>query len=100
VQAGHPGDPQDEEGASYAGFFEPEFAEVDWDRPAEQVHRQVRAWWFAAARNGLRGPFALVEGQRVRVLRTCLDAAEGGTRIECGDGPIWVTKAEAVPFAV
>src|SRR6266550_9578376 len=50
VEAGDPGDMQSEEGASYAGFFEPEFAEVEWGRPAKEVHRQVRAWWAAAAR--------------------------------------------------
>src|SRR5579872_2598951 len=47
VESGHPGDPQGEGEASYAGFFEPEYAEVDWTRPAGEVHRQVRAWWVA-----------------------------------------------------
>ncbi len=96
VQAGEPGEPQVEQGASYAGSFEPEFAELDWRRPAGEVHRQVRAWWFAAVRDGLRGPFAEIDGQRVRVLRTRLDGAAGGTRVECGDGPIWVLEAAAV----
>src|SRR5512132_737631 len=56
VEAGDPGDAQVEEDASYAGFFEPEYAEVDWTRSAEEVHRQVRAWWLAAARDGGRWP--------------------------------------------
>src|SRR6266545_2984362 len=68
VEAGDPGDAQGGEGASYAGFFEPEFAEVVWTRPAQEVHRQVRAWWAAAARNGVRGPLAEVGGERVYVL--------------------------------
>jgi methionyl-tRNA formyltransferase len=93
VQAGEQGDAQSDLGASYAGFFEPEFAEIDWSRPAGEVHRQVRAWWFAAARNGVRGALAEVEGRRVRVLQTRLDDAEGGTQVECGDGPIWVLDA-------
>jgi methionyl-tRNA formyltransferase len=97
VEAGDPGDAQSEEGASYAGFFEPEFAEVDWTRPAEEVHRQVRAWWMSAARNGVRGPRAEVGGERVYVLRTRLDAYEGGTRVECGDGPIWVLETAPAP---
>jgi methionyl-tRNA formyltransferase len=92
VEAGDPGDVQLEENASYAGFFEPEFAEVEWTRPAEEVHRQVRAWWMAAAQNGVRGPRAELGGERVYVLRTRLDASEGGTRAECGDGPIWVLE--------
>jgi methionyl-tRNA formyltransferase len=92
VEAGDPGDLQAEEDASYAGFFEPEYAEIDWKRPAEEVHRQVRAWWLAAARDGIRGPLAELGGARVLVLRTRLDAAEGGMRIECADGPIWVLE--------
>ena len=96
VQAGDPGDLQDEREASYAGFFEPEFAELNWKRPAAEVHRQVRAWWVAAARDGVRGPLADIEGRRVRVLRTRLDDVEGGTRIECADGPIWVLDTAAV----
>jgi methionyl-tRNA formyltransferase len=92
VEAGDPGDVQDEAGASYAGFFEPEYAEIDWSRPAGEVHRQVRAWWVAAVREGPRGALAELDGRRVRVLRTRLDGEEGGTRVECGDGPIWVLE--------
>jgi methionyl-tRNA formyltransferase len=99
VEAGDPGDAQVEEDASYAGFFEPEYAEVDWARPAEEVHRQVQAWWVAAARDGVRGPLAELGGERVHVLRTRLDAAEGGTLVECGDGPIWVLETAPAPVA-
>jgi methionyl-tRNA formyltransferase len=99
VEAGDPGDAQVEEDASYAGFFEPEYAEVDWTRPAEEVHRQVRAWWMAAARDGVRGPLAELGGERLYVLHTSLDTADGGTRIECGDGPIWVLETAHAPIA-
>jgi methionyl-tRNA formyltransferase len=92
VEAGDPGDPQTEEEASYAGFFEPEYAEIDWTRTAEEVHRQVRAWWLAAARDGVRGPLAQLEGTRVIVQRTRLDAAEGGTPVACADAPIWILE--------
>lgn len=95
AEAGDPGDPQAEEDASYAGFFEPEYAEIDWKRSAEEVHRQVRAWWVAAAHDGIRGPLAELDGRRVLVQRTRLDAAEGGRPVECADGPIWVL--ETVP---
>ena len=56
IEAGERGAEQSPEGESYAGFFEPEFAELDSTRPAEEVHRQVRAWWLAAARDGVHGP--------------------------------------------
>lgn len=92
VAADDPGDPQGEEEAGYAGFFEPEYAEIDWRWSAAEVHRQVRAWWFAAARDGVRGPLAELDGRRVLVQRTRLDAAEGGKRVECADGPIWVLE--------
>jgi methionyl-tRNA formyltransferase len=92
VEAGDPGDPQEDRQATYAGFFEPEFAEVDWKRPAEEVYRQIRAWWVAAVRDGPRGPLAELAGERVRVLRARLDDREGGTRVECSDGPIWILE--------
>ena len=97
VEAGETGDPQDETGASYAGFFEPEFAEVDWTRPAEEVQRQVRAWWLAAARGGVRGPLATIRGERVYVRRTRLDDSEGGIRVDCGDAPVWVLETAPSP---
>jgi len=99
VEAGDAGDPQGEEGASHAGFFEPDFAEVDWTRPAADVHRQVRAWWVAAARDGVRGPLAEIGGARVYVRRTRLDDSEGGTRVDCGDGAIWVLETAPAPAA-
>jgi len=96
IEAGERGAEQSPEGASYAGFFEPEFAELDWTRPAEKVHRQVRAWWLAASRDGVHGPFAELGGDRVRVLRSRLDDREGGTPVACGDGrQLWIV--ETVP---
>ena len=51
-------------------------------------------------REGPHGPFADLAGERVRVLRTRLDDGEGGTRVECGDGPIWVVEASRVGDAL
>lgn len=97
VEAGERGRIQSDDGASYAGFFEPEYAELDWSRPAEEVHRQVRAWFVAAARDGIRGPVTALDGQRVHVRRTRLDDTEGGTRIVCGDGrPLWIVESAPV----
>lgn len=92
VEAGDPGDPQPAEGASYAGFFEPEYAEIDWSRTAIEVHRQVLAWRVAAVRADAHGALATIDGERVRVLVTRLDDNQGGSRVECGDGAVWILE--------
>lgn len=93
TMAGERGTKQSLEGESYAGFFEPEFAELNSARPAEEVHRQVRAWWLAASRDGVHGPLTELAGERVRVLRSRLDDHEGGTPITCGDGrQVWIVE--------
>jgi methionyl-tRNA formyltransferase len=94
LAAGDRGDPQVGE-PSYAGFFDDDYATIDWSRPAGEVHNQVRAWRFMPMplTGGLRGPIAELDGERVRVLRTRLEPGEG-TRVECGDGPLWVLETE------
>jgi methionyl-tRNA formyltransferase len=96
LEAGDPGDPQEGE-PSYAPFFDDDYARIDWSRPAQDVHNQVRAWRFMPFQPaaGLRGAIAELDGEAVRVLKTRLEDGEG-TRVECGDGPIWVLEAEPV----
>jgi methionyl-tRNA formyltransferase len=94
VEAGDPGDPQPAEGASYAGFFEADYAEIDWSHTASEVHRQVLAWGVAATRPDARGPQALIDGEELRVLRARLDETEGGTPMQCADGPLWIVETE------
>jgi methionyl-tRNA formyltransferase len=94
VEAGDTGEPQPAEGASYAGFFEPEYVEIDWAQSAPAIKRQVLAWRVAARRPGSDGALATVDGQRVRVLRVREDHTEGGTRMECADGPLWLVETE------
>lgn len=94
VEAGDPGDPQPAEGASYAGFFEPEYAEIDWAWPRAEIQRQVVAWGVAARRPGPHGALATVERRRVRVLRVRDNDAEGGTPMRCSDGPLWLVATE------
>ena len=106
VEAGDRGDPQSEEGASYAGLYEDEYAEIDWTQPAREVHTQVRCW-FVPTVSGITGPLTTLDGKRVRVLETKLvDAGsrgEPGTILErdgeellvqCGDAPIRVLRTE------
>jgi methionyl-tRNA formyltransferase len=97
VESGDPGDPQAEEGASWAGYFEDDYAEVDWSRPAREVHNQVRAWALAFALPDITGPFAELEGRRVRLLRTSLTERDDAVaRVDCGDGPLWIVAYEPV----
>lgn len=96
VAAGDPGDPQPEEGASWAGHFEDDaYARIDWSHPARAVHDQVRAWHLTFGLSGVRAPVAELDGEQVVVLRTRLtDPGGGARRVECGDGPIWIVATE------
>src|SRR5262245_59009903 len=62
VEAGDPGDAQPEEGASWAGMFEADYADVDWSRPAREVHNQVRAWHLTFGMPDVEGPIAELDG--------------------------------------
>jgi methionyl-tRNA formyltransferase len=92
AERGDEGDPQREEDASYVSYFEPEYVRIDWSRPAAEIERQVRAWRFAGGPIE-RGALTELDGRQVRVLRVSLEPAEG-TRVECGDGPLWVVESE------
>jgi methionyl-tRNA formyltransferase len=93
--AGDPGDPQPEEGASWGGHFEADYAEVDWSQPARAVHNQVRAWAMTFGMSEIVAPVAELDGDRVRLLRTSLvDPGGHARRIECGDGPLWIVEFE------
>jgi methionyl-tRNA formyltransferase len=98
IAAGDPGDPQPEEGASWAGHFvEDDYARVDWSHAARQIHDQVRAWHLTFGMSGIRAPVAELDGEQLVVLQTRLtDPGGGARRVECGDGPIWVVRTEPV----
>jgi len=84
-----PGTPQDDSGASSAGFIEPEFLVVDWSRPAREVHNQVRMFAFMGRDHA---PVARVGEQWLKVFRTRLEPADG-IRVECVDAPIWIVES-------
>jgi methionyl-tRNA formyltransferase len=95
VAAGDPGDPQPEEGATWAGHFGEDYAEIDWSRSAREIHNQVRAWGLTFGLTPVRGPVTTLDGERVRVLRTSLIEREDAVaRVEAGDGPLWVLAHE------
>ena len=91
IERGDPGDPQT--GGRYFSFLEPEYAWIDWAKPAEDIRRQVRAWRFAGGRTEPRGALAELDGETVRVLRVSLDPADGRP-VECGDGTLSVVETE------
>ena len=95
VLDGDRGDPQTEEGATYAGPFGQDYAELDPSSSRVELLRQVRAWQltFHEARNG---PFATVGERRLRVLDAALDDPGDNSvvRLEAADGPLWLTAVE------
>lgn len=95
VEAGDPGEPQTAQGATWAGYFGADYATVDWVRPAREVHDQVRAWALTFGMSEVAGPFAELDGRRVRLLRTSLaERDDAVARVECGDGPLWIVAYE------
>jgi methionyl-tRNA formyltransferase len=92
LESDDPGDPQPE-GGFYHSFFEPEYAWIDWSRPAVEIERQVRAWGFHPPVEGDRGALAEIDGETVRILRVSLEQADGTPR-ECGDGTLWIVETE------
>ena len=90
VSSGEPGAPQPEGVFPRAVKFEPGFFVVDWSQPATTIHNQVRT--FRAIGN-TDAPKAKVGGEWVRLVRTSLTPTEG-TRMQCGDGELWVVQGE------
>jgi methionyl-tRNA formyltransferase len=106
VESGDRGDPQPEEGASYAAPYDDDYAEIDWTQTSRDVHNQVRCWFLPTV-SGIMGPLTTLDGERVRVLETKLvdaksQAAPGtilergaeGLLVQCGDRPIRVVRTE------
>jgi methionyl-tRNA formyltransferase len=97
VLAGDRGDPQTDEGASYAGPFGEDYVELDPGRSRADVLRQVRAWQLMFGQS-VAGPAVTVDGARLRVLDATLDDPEtpDAVRLEAADGPLWLTSVEVI----
>jgi methionyl-tRNA formyltransferase len=95
VVDGDRGDPQSEDGATYAGPFGEDYALLDPGRTRAELHRQVRAWQLMWG-SSVVGPVVTVEGRRVRVLDATLEdpGNPGVGRLEAADGPLWLTSVE------
>jgi len=97
LEAGDPGDPQSEEGATWAGTFDAGYATVDWTQPPLEIHNQVRAWRHMFSVGEVVGPIAELDGERVKLLRTSLtDPGDGARCMQCGDGRLWIVESEPV----
>jgi len=95
LAAGDPGDPQPDEGASWAGYFGEDYATVDWSQPARKIHDQVRAWHLTFGQGDVSGPIAELDGERVKLLRTSLtDPGNSARAVPTGDGNIWILESE------
>jgi methionyl-tRNA formyltransferase len=95
VAAGDPGEPQSEEGASWAGHFGEDYADVDLSRTAREVHNQVRAWRLTFELSNVVGPVVDLDGARVRLLRSSLvEHPDAVARLECADAPLWILAHE------
>jgi len=92
LEAGDEGDVQ--EGGSYETFFTADDEWLDLSRPAEEVHRLAWAWRYGAALDGSRGALLEFDGKAVRVLTSSLTEVENASRVECGDGPLWIVETE------
>jgi methionyl-tRNA formyltransferase len=84
---GDPGTPQDEDQATYAGFPPPDWYTVTWQGSRHSLHNQIRVLRYMR-----RGEGAVLEqeGDTLPVHGTSL-TNDGGLRIDCEDGPLWVT---------
>jgi methionyl-tRNA formyltransferase len=86
---GAPGTPQDESKATYAGFPPPDWYKVTWQDGRRSLHDQIRVLRYLSRG---QGPVTAFQGRTVQVLGTSL-TEDGGTRMECVDGPLWVSWA-------
>ncbi len=93
LEAGDEGTVQ--EGGEYETFFAEEDAWLDLSRPAVEVHRLVWAWRYSERPgDGVKGALLELDGVPVRLLGSSLDEVAGASRVECGDGPLWLVETE------
>lgn len=111
VATGDPGDAQDEARAFYADTFTDDWREIDWTRPAREVHNQVRSW--VGMRGVARGAFGEVGGERLLITKTRLVEDEvptltpgvavqqddGTLLVGCGDRPLAILTWEPIETA-
>jgi methionyl-tRNA formyltransferase len=87
--------PQATDGVTYAAKIDKAEARVDFHRPAAEVDRLIRGL------SPFPGAWILVNGERIKLLRSRLAAGEGapgqvlhGFTIACGIGAVEITEAQ------
>lgn len=87
--------PQAVEGVTYAAKIDKSEARIDWAPPAVDVDRQIRGL------SPFPGAWCQINGERVKLLRSCLAAGQGrpgqvlgGLTIACGAGAVEITLAQ------
>lgn len=90
-----PAMPQPAEGVTYAAKIDKAEARVDFSRPAVEVDRLIRGL------SPFPGAWTLVNGERVKLLRSRLAKGNGapgqvlrGFTIACGEGAVEITEAQ------
>lgn len=87
--------PQPEDGVTYASKIDKAEARIDWNRPAEEVDRQIRAL------SPFPGAWTMLGDKRLKLLRSRVTAASGtpgtvidGFTVACGTGAVEVAQAQ------
>jgi len=87
--------PQPEDGVCYAAKIDKAEARIDWTRDATAIDRQIRGL------SPSPGAWTLVDGRRVRLLRSRLAEGQGdagrvldGFRIACGRGAVDILRVQ------
>jgi methionyl-tRNA formyltransferase len=78
-----PARPQEGE-ATYAAKLDPGEHEIDWTRPAVEVHRQVR----------IGGAWTTYGGKRLKVHRTHVPPTGAGPQVPAADGPVELVEVQ------
>lgn len=86
---------QSEDGVTYAAKIDKAEARIDWTQPATELDRLIRGL------SPLPGAWCEIDGERVKLLRSCVAQGSGtpgkhlgGFQIACGKGAIEVLEAQ------
>ena len=88
--------PQDHAAATYAPMIKKEHEVIDWNRPAVELHNQIRAL------NPAPGAYTMLEDKRLKLWSSCVDdmampqEARAGMVVSIGPDSMWVCCGSGV----